>query len=153
MKYWFRRRPAEYRLRGNERNGAMPMLSRRTLLPMLTGFAGLFAAAALTAASPAHPPDNKDRAFRECSDCPEMIGIPAGKFVMGSPANEPGRFDSEGPLHVVSIKAFALGKYDITSQQFLVFLKETRYQPVAVQYGPRHGLAFAGEGDGLRAGI
>jgi len=58
-----------------------------------------------------------------------MIGIPAGTFVMGSPANEPGRFDSEGPQHVVSIKAFALGKYDITSEQFLVFLRERRYQP------------------------
>ena len=58
-----------------------------------------------------------------------MVGIPAGNFVMGSPASEPGRFDTEGPQHVVSIKAFALGKYDITSKQFLIFLRETRYQP------------------------
>jgi len=71
----------------------------------------------------------KDREFRECRDCPEMIGIPAGKFVMGSPKNEPGRFDSEGPQHVVSIKAFALSKYDITSAEFLTFLKSTGYRP------------------------
>ena len=58
-----------------------------------------------------------------------MIGIPAGSFLMGSPKSEPGRFDSEGPQHVVSIKAFALGKYDITSAQFLDFLKSTGYRP------------------------
>ena len=58
-----------------------------------------------------------------------MVGIPAGKFVMGSPASEAGRFDSEGPQHVVSVKAFALGKFDVTSEEFLTFLKDTGYQP------------------------
>ena len=53
--------------------------------------------------------------LRECPDCPEMIGVPAGKFLMGSPAHEPGRFDSEGPQHVVTLKAFALSKFDVTS--------------------------------------
>ena len=32
--------------------------------------------------------------FRECAkDCPEMIVVPAGDFMMGSPANEEGRYD------------------------------------------------------------
>lgn len=48
---------------------------------------------------------------------------------MGSPRTENGRFDSEGPLHEVAIKAFALGKYDVTSEEFLTFLRETGYQP------------------------
>ncbi len=48
---------------------------------------------------------------------------------MGSPASELGRFRTEGPQHVVTINAFALGKYDITSRQFLGFLKQTHYQP------------------------
>ncbi len=91
----------------------------------------LLAVSALMASRPGHALELKDREFRECPDCPEMVGIPAGKFVMGSPASEPGRFDSEGPQHAVAIKAFALGKYDITSAQFLVFLKQTRYQPIA----------------------
>ena len=51
------------------------------------------------AAAPA--PRSAD-SFRECPDCPEMVAIPAGKFLMGSPAHEPGRFDSEGPQHVVT---------------------------------------------------
>jgi formylglycine-generating enzyme required for sulfatase activity len=58
-----------------------------------------------------------------------MVGIPAGDFIMGSPATEPGRFDTEGPQHRVAIKAFALGKFPVTSEQFLMFLKETGYQP------------------------
>jgi formylglycine-generating enzyme required for sulfatase activity len=70
-----------------------------------------------------------DREFRECADCPVMIAIPAGTFTMGSPETEPGRFDAEGPQHAVSVRAFALGKYDVTSEQFLNFLKETGYQP------------------------
>jgi formylglycine-generating enzyme required for sulfatase activity len=43
-----------------------------------------------------------------------MIGIPAGSFAMGSPKGELGRFDTEGPQHKVSVKAFALGKYAIS---------------------------------------
>ena len=73
--------------------------------------------------------ERADREFTECTGCPQMVGIPAGKFVMGSPASEAGRFENEGPQHVVSIKAFALGKYDVTSEEFLLFLKETGYQP------------------------
>ena len=86
------------------------------------------ASLALAATNPAHPQVRKDREFRECPDCPVMVGIPAGKFLMGSPKNEPGRFDSEGPQHVVSIKAFALGKYDITTAQFIDFLKRTGHR-------------------------
>jgi formylglycine-generating enzyme required for sulfatase activity len=87
------------------------------------------------AAAPAVPaptnalPQAGEREFKECSECPVMVGIPGGEFLMGSPANEPGRFDTEGPLHKVSLKAFALGKYPITSEEFLRFLKETGYQP------------------------
>jgi formylglycine-generating enzyme required for sulfatase activity len=73
--------------------------------------------------------ERKDREFQECKMCPVMVGIPAGTFLMGSPADEAGRFDSEGPQHEVTIKAFALGKYDITSEAFLAFLKETGYRP------------------------
>jgi len=69
------------------------------------------------------------REFRECPDCPQMVGIPAGKFAMGSPASEPGRFDAEGPQHYVTVRAFAIGKYPVTSEEFLTFLRETAYQP------------------------
>jgi len=105
---------------------------------------------ALLAPTPTRAQEHKDREFQECTDCPEMIGIPAGEFVMGSPPGEAGRFDNEGPQHPVSVAAFALGKYDVTSQQFLLFLRETGYQPApcdtVLGLGwriPRKGLAQA----------
>jgi formylglycine-generating enzyme required for sulfatase activity len=54
--------------------------------------------------------------FRECAkDCPEMVVIPAGTFTMGSPADEEGRFDNEGPQHLVTIaKPFAVSKFEVT---------------------------------------
>ena len=78
---------------------------------------------------PAHTQEQPNHEFQECSDCPQMVAIPAGTFKMGSPAAESGRFDSEGPQHLVSVRAFALGKYDVTTAQFLIFLRETRYHP------------------------
>ena len=35
--------------------------------------------------------------------CPEMVAIPAGQFLMGSPPNETERSDAEGPHHRVTI--------------------------------------------------
>jgi formylglycine-generating enzyme required for sulfatase activity len=55
--------------------------------------------------------------FRECAkDCPEMVVVPAGRFIMGSPTNENGRDDDEGPQHEVNIqKAFAVSKLAVTN--------------------------------------
>ena len=99
-------------------------LCRKTVLSALL-IAGL-----LGFSVPAAAQEQKAREFQECVNCPVMVGVPAGKFVMGSPANEPGRFESEGPQHIVRIRAFALGKYPVTSEEFLTFLKDTGYQPV-----------------------
>lgn len=85
--------------------------------------------AGLLAAPHASAQEHKEREFQECTDCPAMVGIPAGKFAMGSPAGEQGRFENEGPQHYVSVRAFALGKYDVTSEQFQNFLTTTGYQP------------------------
>lgn len=69
---------------------------------------------------------------------------------MGSPASEAGRFDAEGPQHYVSIKPFALAKYDVTTEEFLRFLRTTGYQPKPcnqilneVWHSPGNGLAYA----------
>ena len=37
--------------------------------------------------------------FRDCPECPEMVVIPAGSFMMGSPESEEGRDSDEGPQH------------------------------------------------------
>ncbi len=66
--------------------------------------------------------------FRDCPDCPEMVVIPAGRFVMGSPKNEAGRFDTEGPQHTVSLRWFALSRYDVTVEQYAAFVRETDHE-------------------------
>ena len=53
--------------------------------------------------------------FRDCEVCPEMMVLPAGSFMMGSPASEKGRSEYEGPVHRVTIPtSFAVGKYEVT---------------------------------------
>jgi formylglycine-generating enzyme required for sulfatase activity len=49
---------------------------------------------------------------------PQMAVIPAGTFLMGSPADEPHRKASEGPQHRETIRAFALGKDLITFDEW-----------------------------------
>jgi len=48
----------------------------------------------------------------------EMLLIPAGSFVMGSPESELERTDAEGPQHAVTVPTFFLGKYAITQAQW-----------------------------------
>lgn len=66
------------------------------------------------------------KTFRDCKDCPEMIVIPAGSFIMGAAEGEPGSYPEEKPQHQVSINEFACGKFDITKEQWAVFVKDTK---------------------------
>lgn len=58
--------------------------------------------------------------FRECAkECPEMVVLPAGEFMMGSAADEKDRYDNEGPQHRVTIaKPFAVSKFEVTFEQW-----------------------------------
>jgi formylglycine-generating enzyme required for sulfatase activity len=48
----------------------------------------------------------------------EMVAIPGGTFLMGSPINEPERFENEGPQHRVNISDLFLSRYPITQVQW-----------------------------------
>lgn len=56
--------------------------------------------------------------FKECArDCPEMVVVPAGSFMMGAPATESqlAQYKTAIPQHAVSIaRPFAISKYDVT---------------------------------------
>jgi len=53
--------------------------------------------------------------FRDCPECPEMVVIPAGRFHMGSPAHEKGRYSNEGPQRDVALRMpLAVGRFEIT---------------------------------------
>jgi len=54
------------------------------------------------------------------------VVIPAGEFMMGSPEDEEGRYDDEGPQRLVTFeKPFALGRYPVTFAEFDHFCDET----------------------------
>jgi formylglycine-generating enzyme required for sulfatase activity len=57
--------------------------------------------------------------FKECSNCPEMIVVPAGSFTMGSPRSEPARYADEGPQHTVTFaRPFAVGRFALTFDEW-----------------------------------
>ena len=48
----------------------------------------------------------------------EMLPIPAGTFLMGSPETEAGRNADEGPQHKVTVKAFHMGAKEVTWAEY-----------------------------------
>jgi formylglycine-generating enzyme required for sulfatase activity len=56
----------------------------------------------------------------------EFVLTPAGEFMMGSPEDEEGRENNEGPVHKVTIEnAYYLGKYEITREQWFEVMGDT----------------------------
>ena len=72
-------------------------------------------------------PGTQAKLFRDClgtDACPEMVQLPRGEFVMGSPKTEKGRFDDEDQSKV-AVAGFAIGKYPVTRGQWAAFVKAT----------------------------
>ena len=75
--------------------------------------------------APENVQETQGLSFRDCDDCPEMVALPGGQYLMGSPANEAGRYDEEGPQRTVHVRAIGVGKYAITRGQWAVFASVT----------------------------
>ena len=54
----------------------------------------------------------------------ELVYIPGGVFMMGSPEEEEGRYDRESPLHEVQVSEFYMGRYSVTNEEYGRFLAE-----------------------------
>jgi formylglycine-generating enzyme required for sulfatase activity len=70
--------------------------------------------------------------FKECDECPEMVVLPAGSYLMGIAVDRNGwsEDDAHIPQHRVTIpKSFAVGRFEITVDQFAAFVTETGYNP------------------------
>ena len=53
--------------------------------------------------------------FKDCAECPQMVVVPPGKFMMGTPESEKGHEKDESPLHEVTIpRALGVGKFEVT---------------------------------------
>lgn len=97
-------------------------------------------AAPPSAVSPVSPPSQvtasvarrAGEVFRDCAQCPEMVVIPSGGFIMGSPASEPHHRDNEGPQRRIAFaRSFAVGRTEVTRGQFTAFTRATRWNPEA----------------------
>jgi len=76
------------------------------------------------------PPPKQLPSFKDCDVCPEMVEVPAGEFMMGTSESEMGREGQEGPRRrVVLAHRFAIGKFEVTIDQFAAFVAETEFVP------------------------
>jgi len=75
---------------------------------------------------------------KDCPECPEMIDMPAGKFLMGT-AEEDRLIDprtgkpakNDGPQHEVNLPAFQFGRTEVTVGQFAAFIEDTGHETVS----------------------
>ncbi len=91
--------------------------------------AGLIVASALLDGAQAQMNESREpgAVFQDCDDCPEMVVVPPGKFLMGWDGGEEARY--EGPVHEVEIDyAFAVGRYEVTNSQFAAFIDATGHE-------------------------
>ncbi len=94
--------------------------------------AGVWAAAAACSMHGTNAAEPGD-VIVDCEGCPEVVVIPPGSFTMGWDGAEPVREGEirryEGPERVVTIAyAFAVGRFEITNQQFVDFVEATGYE-------------------------
>lgn len=69
-------------------------------------------------------------------EAPEMVVLAHGAFAMGSPEEEDGRFDNEGPRHEVAFeRGFAIARSETTVAEFRAFVEATGHRSVATRRG------------------
>ncbi|MFM1813827.1 MAG: hypothetical protein RLZ98_522 [Pseudomonadota bacterium] len=67
--------------------------------------------------------------FTDCAVCPVMVFVPAGRFRMGAPDDEPGARSYERPtLSVKFAQPFAVSRTEITRKDFKLFVDDTRHR-------------------------
>ena len=78
--------------------------------------------------TPVARPVQPGTTFKDCDDCPEMVVIPSGTFMMGTKGDPFAKIPSpkdEQPQHAVSIRSFSIGKYEVTQEQWYSVMGKT----------------------------
>jgi formylglycine-generating enzyme required for sulfatase activity len=55
----------------------------------------------------------------------DMLPIPGGQFTIGSPENEPGRRNNEGPQRTVEVSPFFMSEIQVSWDMYMAFFRET----------------------------
>jgi len=74
------------------------------------------------------------RVFQDCADCPPMVTIPAGVFIMGTikPTEESAEHPAEHDLPSMAIaQPFAMGRFEVTRREFARFAAATKFVPAS----------------------
>jgi len=92
----------------------------RQLVQGISVFGGLLALSPLSAVAADAPADMKPytQKLANTEVTFDMVPIPGGEFLMGSPASEAGRGEDEGPQHKVKVEPFWMGKHEVTWEEF-----------------------------------
>jgi formylglycine-generating enzyme required for sulfatase activity len=119
----------------------------------------------LTACAPEEPTAKSadSQEFRDCDNCPAMVWLPAGEFLMGT-AEADRLIDprtgkpatNDGPQHEVRIgNRFALGKYEVTLGEFAGFVAETGHQTTdgCMEFSPPETFTISEAFDWDRTGF
>ncbi|MGH1350728.1 MAG: formylglycine-generating enzyme family protein [Methyloligellaceae bacterium] len=61
--------------------------------------------------------------FQDCKDCPKMVVVKGGSFLMGSPPEEKGHEKFEVPQHEVNVGSFAVGQFEVTYEEWSACVK------------------------------
>ncbi len=88
--------------------------------------------------------------FQDCTDCPDMVAIQAGRFLMGTTPEEAEqlkaahiwkatRHTQEMPAFEQETSSFALAQTEVTIAQFRTFMDATGYRPAGWCWGLREG--------------
>jgi formylglycine-generating enzyme required for sulfatase activity len=99
--------------------------------------AATLALASIAAAAPSWSAEagrEPGSAFRDCDDCPELVVVPAGTFVMGTPGapRARGAAAAEGETTIVTVPApFALGRREVTRGEYARFISDSGHEPEA----------------------
>lgn len=80
--------------------------------------------------------------FKDCEDCPQMVVVPAGQFTFGDTMR---RQPNEQARDVTISEPFAVGRFEVSSQEYAQFLRATGYSQASgcfADYDDNGGLEF-----------
>lgn len=97
---------------------------KRSIDMTILFFGLLWSGAFVSAAEPSRP----GAVFRDCPDCPELVVLPVGSFLMGTAPGQQIPTEVPAELSPVSIRidrSFAMGRFEVTRGEYAVFARDT----------------------------